>query len=826
MDGLEERFRVNGRDALADALAEKRAALAETPSRWHPELLFLLLELSDQPLFNSKLSDLESLRPRLDEAEPTLRWEEIAEEDGWDEDAAIWRSIKYTDSSDDEVYEDDLKSESEVSSVSSASPVGRTASDLIIHPEDIKQLNLIRNAQEWRSDALPTDATGHARKIPVTEFHILREVLFMLQGFDTTLFDSKGSVNPAFQMAHLAWETHKALIGHFSEAGRQLSILRKFVALSQTSSHLQVFRDSVASRLRDFDLTVSEIERGLVAPKDHIVVSLLSIKGRLAPSLEPLACLSSIVAQMLAKSKSGDFLFLELLFDEASLAQLAGKLPVYEFLTRIFVECFHVYLRPIRLWMDEGRLLPDDKIFFVSESPTQVAPSKIWQDQFRLRQATDGTLHAPKFLRPAANKIFNAGKKIVVLKRLGRFTPSASLAEDREPALDYETICTEGFELAPFPELFDAAFDRWIQSKYSSTSLTLRNILFSECGLWKALDALQYLYFMSEGAATEAFTNNLFSKLDALIPTWNNRYALTNVAQEAFSALLDPTRLSINVAPDGLRLSAPHTRDSVRTALPTVTVTYRLAWPIQMILSEESLSHYQSIYTLLLQVRRALYALHRQKMLENYWTDDENWEERATYYSIRANLLWFCNVIQTYFATLVLAPNSAKMKQDMAAAHDVDAMISIHSAFLKRVIDEACLGSRLTPIRESVLDMFDLAIKLEQSTRAKSQKEGEDSRISTSSTPQAGRPTAKGAKYVEDSDEEASGDEARDEEQSTIQLDKPYATLLREIKADFDKRLRFVREGLRSVARASGDAQSAKWDMLAEMLQTGNRYER
>lgn len=57
-------------------------------------------------------------------------------------------------------------------------------------------------------------------------------------------------------------------------------------------------------------------------------------------------------------------------------------------------------------------------------------------------------------------------------------------------------------------------------------------------------------------------------------------------------------------------------------------------------------------------------------------------------------------------------------------------------------------------------------------------------------------------------------------------MGKPFMTVLKEIKSDYDRHLRFVCGGLRSVARATSDAQSAKWDILAEMFQTGCRDER
>ncbi|KAF4432650.1 hypothetical protein F53441_13811 [Fusarium austroafricanum] len=827
LDGLEERFRINGRDALAGALVERREQLLQIHSNFYPEVLYLILELSDQPTYNAKLSDLDTLKTGPGDSELELRWEDIAKEDGWDDDAAIWKTIKYTDSSDDELYEDDSKSESGASTDPSDVPaLGRTAEDLIISSEDISRLNEIREAQEWRTEK-PTDASGHARKVPVTEFHIVREVLFMLQGLDTTLFGPDGTVNPAFQMAHLKWDTHKALLGYFSEAGRQLAILRDFVNKPQRASHIQVLQDTVAKRLDDLDRKSTSIESRLVAPDDNVIVSLLAIKGELAISLDPLYSLSNIIAQMQNVPNQGTFRYLELLFHDASMAQLSGKLDVYEFLARIFVECFNVYLRPIRLWMEEGKLIPGDKIFFVSQAPSQVSPSKIWREQFRLRRTADGKLHAPNFLQPAAAKIFNAGKNIVILKRLGRWTSSGSEWTIQEPPLHYETLCPDGLELAPFSELFDAAFDAWIQTKYNTTSTTLRNTLFAECGLWSALEAMERLYFMSDGAATEAWTSSLFGKLDALDPSWHNRYSLTSVAQEAFTTLVDMTRISIYINTTGLRVPPLKARDSVKTALPSTRVNYRLAWPIRMILSQESNAQYDAIFVLLLQLKRALYVLQKRKILESYWADNDNWDERALYYSLRNNLLWFCTTLQTYFATLVLEPNCAKMRRDMESAHDVDAMMSVHAAFLKQVVDEACLGSRLTPIRECFLDMLDLAIRLEQAQTVNVAKETERmqqfSRLSTRNlSPTPGTPGLK-SKYVDSSDEE--GDADRDESR-TLKMRKPFMTVLKEIKAEFDRHLRFVCGGLHSVARATSDVQSAKWDILAEMLQTGCRDER
>jgi gamma-tubulin complex component 5 len=197
-----------------------------------------------------------------------------------------------------------------------------------------------------------------------------------------------------------------------------------------------------------------------------------------------------------------------------------------------------------------------------------------------------------------------------------------------------------------------------------------------------------------------------------------------------------------------------------------------------MILTDTSIRQYQDLFTLLLQFKRATHALHKPKILDNYWTDNDNWNASAIFYATRSKLLWFCNTVQTYLTNLVLTPIDTQLRRDLAASQDMDDLISTHQKAVKAMLEQACLGSRLTPIRESMLDMLDLSLKLE--------------RIRSDTT---------------DIDDQG---------------DKSYEEKLDEIRVEVNRQVRFIWSGLRSVARATSDAQSAKWDILADMLQAGD----
>ena len=762
---------MNDRDGLADALKSRLEILKAAPKPWHPEILSLLLELSDKPTSKSRLSDLYLLSPPEPQVSDSLQWETIAREDGWDEDPALWKTIQYGDSSDDDLSLEPSDHESEPTSNGDSDeghPAGRTVQDLIVKPDEVPLFNAIRGAQEWRETKPTTDAAGRPRKIAVTEVMVIREILFMLQGLNTTMFDNRCAPVASFQISHLAWDTHRAVINSFSEYGRQLRLLRLFIRDGQNTSHLQAFQDCVASRLHDFDAKLSTIHTRLACPKENTVVSLVSVKSELTGWMSPLAVLAEVLLQVDQEPEAGAFRYLELLYEQTSLAQLSGKDDLYAYLGRIFVECFKIYLRPVRLWMDEGKLVPNDEIFFVCEATGNVPLGDIWRRKFELRLREDGNLHAPSFLHPAANRIMNAGKNIVVLGRLGKMTTINAHRAAQEPSLEFEAICPPNHELAPFPDLFDTAFDRWIQSKYHATSAVLKNTLLDECGLSSALRALQHLYLLSDGSAASTFCEALFERIDSLNPRWHERYALTALGHEAFGDVIDSEQLYVRARSKAKEMPLAEAIHSVRTALPHIQITYRLSWPLQMVLSPGSSDYYQAVFTLLLQFRRAAYVLHKPKVLDHYWTDHDDWSQRALYYSCRTNLLWFCTTIQTYLSTLVLAPSVLRLREAMAAAPDVDEVTAVHDAFIKQVVDEACLGSRLTPIRECMLDILDLAIKLEY-------------------------PSA----------------------------EEDYLEILKDIKADFEKHLRFICGGLRSVARASSDSQAAKWDTLGEMLQTG-----
>jgi gamma-tubulin complex component 5 len=851
LDGLEEKFRVYNEDLLADALRERLDLLERKQIKLAPEMLHLLLELSYKPVSNPQLKELEFLgKPDLD-IEPALRWNDLIAEDPLLREQSVWENVDFAaGSSEDEFGFCDSRSErssTDTTVQSSTEDFNRRPEDYFVDVVDKADLERLRRAQFWKKTPSIGGIKLETVKRSITELQATREVVFMLSGLPTALFEMVSdlptfvTLSKGYALKHASIEAFQALLLAFAKDGSAISILRRWVKRPQSIPLIQIFQSSLSERLDNLDAILSAIQRRISAIEEDTVVSLLRLRAEVDSKLQHLSRLSKIVEQLESERYPHAFRYLEMLYDEVCTSQMAGDELMYDFVGNIFFDCFQVYLRPLRTWMEDGELNHGDKVFFVSEIASDLAPASVWQSRYKMRQTEDGILHAPRFLRALANKIFTTGKSVVVLKHLTKSAFPTSSSGRLEPILDFATVCDPSqLHLVPFPELFDAAFDAWVQSKHHLASSTLLVTLFDSCGLFASLDAVSKIYFMASGCTAATFTNSVFNKLDTLDPSWNDRFTLTELAQSTFGSLpsvsADRLRTHIKILPQKV-YNVAKCRRSVKT-LSAVELGYNLSWPVQMIITSTTISSYQRVFTFLFQIRRSSHILSRSRLIDNVVTRTSSSDDSALYYSLRTRLIWFTQTLYYYLVSLVIEPNSLKMRQQLNNAEDVDALIRIHATYIKSVIDQALLGSNLQLIHKTILKILDLAIEVKdaQAANAASNKDTEERQqemmdLSMASfglhTPQKWAKIArKPSKKADHSSSDKEGNEINVNlsilsSPYNIEEDELYVDKLRKIKANFDRLGRFVASGLRGVARATGGQNARSWDILGEMLESG-----
>ncbi|KAG9240536.1 Spc98 family-domain-containing protein [Calycina marina] len=851
LDGLEEKLAVYNEDLLANALKKRRDALVGSDQKWVPEILHLLLELSDKPLSKSRLEDLDFNKELPPDTGPNLRWEDLAAEDPLLRSNSVWKNVDFgAESSEDDDFDDTQSKLSELTEPTDDSNFVENFTSLLeessIKDAAIEDLKKIRKAQFWQKDPSVSGARLTTVKKPMSELQAIREVLFMLSGYPTSLFEDVGDApngiiaSTSYALKHVSIDGFQHVIRDLAKHWPSLKTLRSWVEKEQTIPLVQVLRNAIAARLDIFDMTLTDLQHKCVVMPGDVVVSLLQIQSDVNKNARPLLRLSRMVTDVSGGSQTHAFRYLEMLFDETCNYQLHGDDEMYSYFGTLFFECFQVYLRPIRRWMEEGELMQNDKVFFISEVLSATDLGTLWKSKFKIRKTPAGVLHAPVFMHASACKIFTTGKSVVVLKLLNRFRHLSGSRND-EPLLNFNVVCSPlNFQLAPFSELFNMAIDNWVKSKHQFASLTLRKTLFESCNLHESLNAISSLYLLDDGAIAAQFVAPIFDKLDTLDPSWNDRHTVTEYAQSTFGILpcvaSDHLQILIRSLPRKYE-AVEKCRRSVKT-LAVIEMKYMLSWPVQIILKPASKISYQKIFSFLVQIRRSSHILQRRRIVEDTLGRTNSTDERALYYYVRTRLLWFTQTLYNYLTAVVLEPNTRAMKLTLRDADDLDAMIIVHETYMKTILDQALLGSKLELIHMSILKILDQSIQLEDAQAANSSetralKSQQRDRMDLSMASLGLQTPAKSSKYAysfrrstrvrdaESSDDELNVDlsiltSTYDEEDEVS-----FVEALWKIRADYDRLVRFVASGVRGAARASGGEESKSWDLFGEMLESG-----
>lgn len=844
LSGLDEKLRVLNNDELADALNSRLAELSRKPEKWLPEALFFLLQFSDNPAENSKIEDLEKLIPEPIPA--PLTWADIIAEDPLDNRDGIWDNVDFAADGSD--IDDEVLLQDPPSSDPIPEPENRThsldpiANDLIV-PTNDQTLNEIINAQFWREKGFTKnhgqDNDNKSHEIPsinVTEAQLIREVVFMLLGLPTSIYkqNSHGSLTHSVtcSMDHMSQESVTNLLDNFAMIGDELANVRAWINRSDTIPLHQTFQAALATRMDDLNISLSEIQTRVLDPSRFFNTSLLGIYEEVSQTTGFMQQLAEITRQLESQSiEKLSFKILDLLYRTTSMNHCSGDAHGYMNMAILFFDCFRTYLKPVILWMERGELSKHDQVFFVDENTDEVSLEFLWQKKYHLVNDASGLLHAPRFLHLVAGKVFTTGKNVNILKRLGQKIDPPDVCAMNSQQLDYEFVCQNGKmdTLSPFFELFNVALEKWITTKHRSSSQILRQHLESHCGLERYLEALETIYFSSNGALSGVVSRTVFERIDRGTDAWNDGFLLTELFKGVYGPLpcIDANRLAVRPSASSYQ-DAQSRRRSVKV-LGSLRVWYSLPWPIATIIKQDSIEVYQRIFIFTMQTQRAKQMLERLHLSQSTLSAlDRDDGENHLIYSLCHRLLWFANSLLAYLTDMVFSVLVAELRIKMKEAEDVDSMIAVHQAFTSRLENVCLISKKLAPIHQAIISLLDLAILFSDAHASFTGQSALDfanhSVISAAHIHRRRRSSNRRIRK-EDIDLDSSSDDDDDNTNSGEAdvsyisfAETSYAERLANIHASFSKLLAFIIAGLLGVHRAAGEPC---WEIFADGLSAG-----
>lgn len=804
------------RDELAAALRSRLAELQTYPNAWHPEILSLLVQLSDRPTQLAKFDP--STRPLGTDQVPeqTLSWADLDARGAAFIDEDIWEEVEFGPGSSD----DEFGSVTSDVSLTRGTPLTPLApeeeyvipDEAFVSGEDEDLIASMKKSQFWRpgnNDPVPQGKVEASHLI--TELQLARETIFMLQGLPTSIFwrvDNDIEVDRSYTLTHSSHAALSSLLKLFTETGSKIDALRRFTEAPLSIAYMQTFCRGIEGRLRDFDGILSRIQRGYLSAGS--TVSLLQLNEDVRQSSHQLLLLSDLVSKLATTPTDQPMRCLDLLYNLVCMTEALGNEEASRALATLFFSCFKTYTRSIQLWMESGQIDTLDTAFFVKLKSDNGELRTLWHGWYEIDEGVHRQ-NIPQFLEPSLYKVFTTGKSMVFLHHLNAL-PDRSESAAKAHAI-FDDVYSDASSMAlPFPALVESAFHRLVDTNYSTSAALLRTELDTQCGIWASFEALHHVYLGQDLSILGMIDTKIFELMDRG-RAWDDKFLLTEVTRSAFSAMptMDLSRLVIRSASSSSRDSQNLTR-TVKI-LEAVSIDYVLPWPVANIVTRDAIHTYRRVSTFLMQIRRAKYALVKQRLRGGRNIAADGGDEPLVR-SLHHNLLWFLDTLYAHLTYLVISTANQSFHQALINAEDVDAMIATHDFYMSSLENQCLLSENLSPIHEAIVNLLDLSIHFADLQTVHAAEEGMFDQGDASMLNTLRRKKRDSSDSDSDSYEE---DDFEHEQTLTISFrDSPYDLQMRNVKRQFEHLISFVSDGLKGVARVDG---LPSWNILAERLE-------
>ncbi|XP_072140503.1 uncharacterized protein Grip163 isoform X3 [Dermacentor andersoni] len=227
-----------------------------------------------------------------------------------------------------------------------------------------------------------------------------------------------------------------------------------------------------------------------------------------------------------------------------------------------------------------------------------------------------------------------------------------------------------------------------------------------ELRLYDHLEALTNYFCFQDGefgqALCDAICHKLKSPMHSPAEFFNPRTLNWILSQALSSSLHGESAEAANLSLDAC--SIPFVIPPGQNVVNCLSMSYKVEWPLNVVITQACLLRYNKIFRFLLSLRRALWALSdiwsRLKPSALPRKPDSSLELRQLQL-MRHEMLHFVHMVQSYVGSQVMQASLAELRAELnKEAQSVDDLRNAHFAFLKRLSQRLLLGRRAVPVRK------------------------------------------------------------------------------------------------------------------------------
>nr|XP_028698504.1 gamma-tubulin complex component 5 isoform X7 [Macaca mulatta] len=178
--------------------------------------------------------------------------------------------------------------------------------------------------------------------------------------------------------------------------------------------------------------------------------------------------------------------------------------------------------------------------------------------------------------------------------------------------------------------------------------------------------------------------------------------------------------------------------DTAKKKLPVhildgLTLSYKVPWPVDIVISLECQKIYNQVFLLLLQIKWAKYSLdvllfgelvstaekprlqeglvREQDTVAQFGPQKEPVRQQIhRMFLLRVKLMHFVNSLHNYIMTRILHSTGLEFQHQVEEAKDLDQLIKIHYRYLSTIHDRCLLREKVSFVKEAIMKVLNLAL--------------------------------------------------------------------------------------------------------------------
>ncbi|GAB2229163.1 hypothetical protein Droror1_Dr00023299 [Drosera rotundifolia] len=450
------------------------------------------------------------------------------------------------------------------------------------------------------------------------------------------------------------------------------------------------FAAALRSFLVDYQVMVAQLEHQFRLGR----LSLEGLQFHCQAMMRPMQALSFVIQKASLNNLAGVDV-LNLLQSQAK--AMGGDHVVRSLLENMAQSASSAYLGILERWLYEGVIEDPYGEFFIGENKnlqketlTLDYDAKYWQERYSLKDSI------PSFLADVASTILTTGKYLNVMRECGH---------------NVKVQVTENCKLRSFGSTHHHRLES-VKAAYDFTSRELLNLMKEKYDLIGKLRSIKHYLLLDQGDFLVHFMDiardELMKRIDDI--SVEKLQSLLDLALRSTAAAADPCHEDLICCLEKLPLlktlcmfkdleisknvcgsDIPEEPMSI-TGLETFSLSYKVQWPMSIVLSKKALTKYQLIFRFLFHCK------HVSRQLCAAWQVHQGVRAAKTKGPaicrsslLCRSMLKFINSLLHYLTFEVIEPNWHGMHNGLLSAKSIDEVIKCHDLFLVKCLRECLL---------------------------------------------------------------------------------------------------------------------------------------